>query len=270
VSSILEQIQKKSETQKPSGSGSVLDQIMRATGLTLEDLAVQASKELEGAVETSSPKLTAVPDSPEFQRILHLPRRTEISEDLVASMTEAFSTGLRSKCHDHPQCPGHMTLRPIQALALHDIYQLEGGFLPIRVGGGKTLISYLAPALLSSKRPLLLVPAKLRNKTRAEFAHLARHFHGPKFYRIESYELLGRPQAQDMLDQYRPDFVFMDEAHKVKNTRAAVTRRVKRYFKEHPGTTVVAASGTITSLRRLRAAAPLKLGPPGLTPLEVG
>jgi superfamily II DNA or RNA helicase len=45
---------------------------------------------------------------------------------------------------------GTMTLRPIQAQALSELEQCQGLFAPIRVGGGKTLISLLAPALLQA------------------------------------------------------------------------------------------------------------------------
>ncbi|MCK4718686.1 MAG: DEAD/DEAH box helicase family protein, partial [Thermoplasmata archaeon] len=227
--------------------------ILERTGVTLEQLREEALAQPGGG------KAKEVPDTVEFRRIRDIPRRgldsgVELAAALAAALTAALSTA-----------GGQWSLRPIQALALHDIHQFGGLFGPIRVGGGKTLISYLAPAVLDARRPLLLVPAKLKEKTRREFRKLAQHWRGPHpdAYRIESYELLGRPQAgarfdakgritkPGLLERLAPDLIIMDEAHKVKNTRAAVTRRMKRYLEANPGTPVVAMSGTITK-RSLR------------------
>lgn len=236
----------------PPPNQSALALILERTGVTLDQLREEAQDYLD---ETGGKKHAEVPDTVEFRRIRDLPRRPlDSGEALAEALTEAFSTPW-----------GQWKLRPIQALALHDIHQFGGLFGPIRVGGGKTLISYLAPAILDAKRPLLLVPAKLKAKTRREFRKLAHHFMGPHpdAYRVESYELLGRPQAgarfdkkgritkQGLLERLRPDVIIMDETHKVKNTRAAVTRRLKRYLENNPGTPVIAMSGTITK-RSLR------------------
>src|SRR5690606_28808723 len=108
-------------------------------------------------------------------------------------------------------------------------------------GAGKTLISYLAPCILDAKRPLLILPAKLKEKTRREFRTLAYHWRGPHpdAFRIESYELLGRMNAGNKLDdkgrvvrpgfleRYNPDLIILDEFHKAKNIRgAAVAKRL--------------------------------------------
>ncbi len=227
--------------------GSALAQILAMTGLTMAQLQ-------EEAIELAGPggEPERVEATPEFQRIFHLPRRPlEAGNTLAEQMTSAFSTPW-----------GQMKLRPIQALALHDI-SVYGGLLgPMRVGSGKTLTTYLAPECIPNgpaKRPLLLVPAKLKAKTKREFHHLAQHWMGPHpdHYRIETYELLGRPQAGDQLDKegkvtkpgllerYKPDLIVLDEVHKVKNKSAAVTRRLRRYLANAPNTVVVAVSGTI-------------------------
>lgn len=141
---------------------------------------------------------------------------------------------------------GSMTLRPIQAVALLEIGLARGGFLPIRVAGGKTLISLLAPTVLGSERPLLLVPAKLQEKTRRAWKHLAQHWRIHPSIRILSYELLSRVQSRELLEQWRPDAIICDEAHKLKDRKIGTTKRVRWYLDSHPGTAFVDMSGTIT------------------------
>ncbi len=94
----------------------------------------------------------------DLARILALPRRTHT--DLAALATEL--TALLK------QPAGNMSLRHIQALALYDIGTVNGGFLPIGVGEGKTLISLLAPFVLNAAKPILLLPAGLQEKTQRE------------------------------------------------------------------------------------------------------
>jgi hypothetical protein len=138
-----------------------------------------------------------------------------------------------------------MALRPVQALALHDAGVYGGLFAPIGVGEGKTLISLLLPVVFEARRPLLLLPAGLIEKTRREQARLAQQWRIPNRLRIFSYDLLGRVQSADELDNYEPDLIIADEAHRLKNRRAAVTRRVARYMVERPLTIVCVMSGTI-------------------------
>ena len=60
-----------------------------------------------------------------------------------------------------------------------------------------------------------------------------------------SYESLGRVRMAQELENYHPDLIIADEAHRLKNPRAACTRRVARYMKDHPTVPFVALSGTI-------------------------
>jgi hypothetical protein len=173
----------------------------------------------------------------ELRRVLALPRRepgdyTELAEEL----TELLKT---------PN--GTMKLRPVQALALHDIGINRGGFLPIGVGEGKTLISLLAPYVLEAKKPMLLLPAGLvENAERARRVDLAPHWLIPTNLRIFSIEMLGRESSKDELEGYGPDAILVDEAHRLKNLGgAACARRVARYMAKHPTTAFVPMSGTI-------------------------
>ncbi len=178
----------------------------------------------------------AVRESKDLKRILALPRRiTGDDAALTAAMTECLKT------HE-----GTQTLRPIQALALHDIGLCRGGLLPVAVGEGKTLISMLAPFVLDSAKPLLLLPATLiDNANRARLA-LAKHWLVAKHMRVFSYEMLGRESAANELESYAPDVIIADEAHRLKNLGgAACARRVARYMAKHPTTAFVPMSGTL-------------------------
>jgi hypothetical protein len=139
-----------------------------------------------------------------------------------------------------------MHLKPIQAAALFELHHNYGLFAPLAVGHGKTIISLLAPLIVRSERPLLLIPAALADKTRRDQRKLMSHFRIPNHVRFLSYELLGRPQSDKLLQSWRPDLIVADECHKLKNRKAAVTKRVSRYMHESPGTRFVCMSGTIT------------------------
>jgi hypothetical protein len=223
----------------------VLARLLAQTGLTHHDLAQQSA-----LIAVPVQKWGAVPDTRELRRILTLPRRSlDSGEAWAERLTKALKTPW-----------GTMSLRPIQALALKEICEVGGCFAPINAGGGKTLLSYLAPTLARATRPVLVVPAALRDKTTKEFRELARHWLGPHpdSIRIISYQELGRTSAGAQLDEagnvirpgllekLRPDLLIFDEVHKVKNFKAAVTRRVRRFLKANPGVKVVAMSGTVT------------------------
>lgn len=176
----------------------------------------------------------------DFERILKLPRRVwdETDDSLARRVTEVLRT---------PN--GTMTLWPVQAQAIYEAVTARGLFAPIPVGGGKTLISLLIPTALGSKRPLLLLPAKLIEKTYREWAELRRHWQTVRHITIVSYEALSRVNQTDLLNDIQPDVILCDEAHKVKNKRAAVSRRLFRYLNSPHGRSncaFVALSGTIT------------------------
>lgn len=180
----------------------------------------------------------AVQHTRELERVLRIPRR--IWDDAEArAFAEQLTQALKK-----PQ--GGMSLRPIQALALYEAGTVGGLFGPIGVGQGKTLISLLAPFVLFSRRPLLLTRANLIEKTKRDWRALAPHWPIPNFIRIESYEKLGRAGHSQLLDQYAPDLIISDECHRLKNRKAAVTRRVSRYMDHNPQTRFIAISGTIT------------------------
>jgi hypothetical protein len=173
----------------------------------------------------------------EFQRVASLSRRVWSAEDLL-SLASSLTEILRTP-------GGEMTLKPAQALALHDAGTERGLFGPLGVGEGKTLITLLLPAVLGAERAMLLLPGGLVEKTQRERLALSRHWRIPNTLRVFSYDMLGRVGAVDELANYEPDAIICDEVHRLKNKRAAVTRRVARYMHDRPRTMFCGVSGTV-------------------------
>lgn len=181
-----------------------------------------------------------VPYSGEFRRIENIPKRTW-NNSFVNSIT-AFITENLKTFH------GSMKLRPIQAKALYDICLYKGGFLPIGVGQGKALISLLAPLMLEASRPVLFVPAELREQTKAfVIPQMANHWLMHPNLKIIGYSELSLEKNHEMLQKINPDLIILDECDYVKRPQAGRTRRLVRWFKEHPETQCVAMSGTVAS-----------------------
>ena len=173
----------------------------------------------------------------EVARIAALPRRVwtnEAAADLAAMLTRELKT---------PQ--GTRSLRPVQAIALYEAMECGGLFGPIRVGGGKTDITLLLPLVLEAKRPILLLPAALIEKTWRDYRTIAEHWRLPTNIQMISYEMLGLVQSAQKLEYIQPDLIVADECHYLKNHRAGRTRRVVRYMHAHPETRFVGVSGTV-------------------------
>lgn len=173
----------------------------------------------------------------EFVRVDRLPRRTpKPHADHVRHYTDLLKTP-----------GGRWELRDIQAWALHEIEEYGGILGCIAVGGGKALISLLAPVLLGAKRPVLMLPAALRDQTNEHvIPQMREHWKLHDELRVISYETLSSAKNADILERIEPDVLICDEAHYLKNPRAGRTKRVVRYMKGHESTIFVALSGTIT------------------------
>lgn len=212
------------------------------------------------ALWSSSYQLPGVQNSRELQRVFALPRRTW-SED------RAFAAEL-SKSFRAPG--GTQTLFPVQAQALFELWYYGWLFAAIATGLGKTLVGYLSPHVVKSLRPLFVMPAKLIPVYKERGRTLAEHWLIPNHIHFMSYELAGRKQSQGFLESYRPDYIFADEAHYLKNPDAAVTIRFRRYLEAHP-TRFVPASGSFWNrsildcahlqIWALGASAPVPLSP---------
>lgn len=184
-------------------------------------------------------KKQGVPETPELHRVLDLPRRVWEELPNLDELIEQVSEYLK-----RPQ--GTQTLLAVQAVILMELHDYGGSLGPIPVGEGKTHISFLAPVVLEAERPLLVVPAKLRDKTLREFAVLEQHWKSHPRLQVVSYQKLSREGGTAYLQRLQPDLLIFDEAHKLKNPEAAVTRKINLWMKARPETKVIAMSGTIT------------------------
>lgn len=212
----------------PIDLSNILAAVAEATNGARRNTALGKLREAEGVQHT-----------PELDRIIMIPRRTPLSPDEEAEQIDLLTNHLRTP-------GGTMRLRPVQAQALYEMHDYGGLFGPIRVSGGKTMISLLAPIVLEAERPMLLLPKALIEKTRTEARKLAQHWKLPTFLNIVSYQSLGRVSGAETLEKMNPDVIICDEAHKLKNRRAAVTKRVARYMHDHPETRMVILTGTIS------------------------
>ncbi len=189
-------------------------------------------------------KSRGVQRTSEFKRIARLPRHDWESEFDIHAVA-AITDWLKKE-------KGGMSLFPIQAAALAQIYEIKGGFFPIGVGGGKALVSVLAPVVLQAERPILLVPADLREQTKKKVVpEMQEHWTLHPNLKVIAFSELSLEKNAEMLDDLKPDLIVIDEAHALKNMKAGRTRRVGRYMAENPTTMVIVLSGTMSN-RSLR------------------
>ncbi|MEE8373903.1 MAG: DEAD/DEAH box helicase family protein, partial [Dehalococcoidia bacterium] len=204
------------------------------------------------------------PVAREIERIVNLPLIRSITPEEVEAfckenqLVTSFNSGWRL----FPQ--------QVDALIAYDLY--DGGFFPVSVGAGKTLISLmLAERAFKAgiKRTLLLVPPQVypqlvnrdityaRNhvpisvqflklggitmKKRLQFARSGR-----LGCYILPYSCLSTVDSSDLLEFIKPDLIIADEAHMLRNASSARTKRIRRYIDKHEPR-MVAMSGTITS-----------------------
>jgi len=139
------------------------------------------------------------------------------------------------------------TLRPIQVAALGEA-QRAGGLLGIiGVGQGKFLISVLAASVIRCERPLLLVPPALVEQTRTELLEWSQHVRIHPNLLVMSYNDLSTVGGQARLTDAAPDLIIADEVHHLRREGSARTRRLMRWFIDHPTTRFVGLSGTMSS-----------------------
>jgi hypothetical protein len=184
--------------------------------------------------------MNAVSRSKEFLRIKSLPRREWQTDERLPEIIEVLTEHLKTP-------KGAMTLWPEQAVALNECYDCGGLFGPIAVGKGKALVSILAPVAMEAERPLLFVPASLRDQTLLKvIPEMKKHWRLHPNLEVRGSSELSLAHKADMLEELKPDLIVIDECHQFKNRKAARTRRLSRYLYEHPEVSVVALSGTMT------------------------
>lgn len=103
----------------------------------------------------------------------------------------------------------------VEHLGEREVFDLSvpshGNFVANGIVIHNTLISLLACLVLEAKRPVLLLPAKLIEKTKRESAALRKHWVIPGYVRLVSYELLGRANHAKLLEEMQPDLIVADE-----------------------------------------------------------
>lgn len=193
---------------------------------------VHASSKIARVLRTVGVRRTA-----EFERIRALPRR--VLGD-VPDLSPVYSKG-------------EGKLWPIQSAALWDAEESGGLFAPIGVGHGKTLITLLLPDAMEAKRPLLFVPAQLRNhllnpnpNLDGTLAFYAARFRVRDDIRVMSHNELSLAKNTDALEGMKPDLIIIDEAHAFRHRSASRTKRLLRYLKDHPECRMCALSGSMT------------------------
>jgi len=186
-----------------------------------------------------------VAKTPELMRVVNLPRRKfDASTYPDASVLYSKNACQRKGC---PYClNGFPALRPIQNAMVIEAAQCSGGFFNVGVGQGKTLASFLIHDAIEASKTVLLVPAQLKTKTlNIDLPELKLHFKLPAIYEaheykgqsgvfVIAYEELSDSKATDLLDKIKPDCIVADEAHKLRNSGAARTKRFLRFTRHNP------------------------------------
>ncbi len=181
-----------------------------------------------------------VKETRELARIRAMPERVWDSSDLrrlALALTDKYKT---------PH--GTMTLFDLQARILAEAHQAKGCYISAAVGAGKTLPTALFPHVLKAKRPLLLVPAALKDKTQRDYLALREHWQIQQPYPVLSYELIQHKHSRKILAEFRPDLIVADEAHNLRNMASARARRFLEYFQDNPDTQFCALTGSPTRL----------------------
>lgn len=176
----------------------------------------------------------------DVKRIERLPRRVWDKQPDLELVRDEMTKALRVD-------GGTMTLRLNQAAALADLFEWKGLVGAIGVGGGKAIVSLLAAHMVDAERPLLFVPAQLRDQTtRRVLPEMRKHWKIPAGLRIVGYEELSLVQNANLLDEIEPDLIVCDEAQYLAGVDSGRTRRVRRYMDKHPSTMFAALTGTLT------------------------
>lgn len=198
----------------------------------------------------------------ELRRIVNVPIRYTPTPDDIDLLSQHYFQA-------HAYNDGWRLL-PTQADSLLAYSETQGGFLPLAVGGGKTLTSLLIAndAYTSGKdKIMLIVPPSLatqlcdtdikhwrpltifnvpvhRLQGLDKHKRLALAQSGRKGIYVFTYSLLSSADAHEILQAISPDLIILDEAHCV-SKKSARTRRFHAYLHEkHPQ--IVALSGTMT------------------------
>ncbi len=154
----------------------------------------------------------------------------ELARVLALAHSEPATPSLITALSRHLSRPGSgCELRQKQTEALRDLHDLGGVVGSMPTGEGKTLVTLLAPTLVEAERPVLILPANCRDKTRTEFAsYLAEGWH-VRLPTLLSYSELSRQDRATRLIDLRPDLIMLDEADEARNVDGTgFGRRIRR------------------------------------------
>lgn len=158
----------------------------------------------------------------EFDRIAALPRRV-LTKAAMVRRAEELTPLLAERGSDSK-------LRPGQGIALYEVAENRGGVLGLPVGLGKTIVCYVLAFLLKAKRPLMIVPASLEDKTWADIGSYRGKWRMPaRPFVIKTREELVRPSNAGFFERYKPDLVVIDETDDMANATAGAPRIIDRY-----------------------------------------
>jgi len=93
-----------------------------------------------------------IPRTPEFERVVSLPRRVWTEQTDLDALQEEITALLRAP-------GGEQTARPVQAVTLTELKAIGSAMGAISVGEGKTWISFVAATILGAEPTVLLIPA---------------------------------------------------------------------------------------------------------------
>lgn len=192
--------------------------------------------------------------SSETKRIIALPIRDYLSMPDLTS--ELLRPGL-----DLSRCgPDDITqLKPLQSAALHAIREMNGGWLPLGVGEGKTHIGILAGTVMPNVKWVFYMGPSGGGALVSQIR--SRVFKARRLWRVmpsgalkvHTYSELSSAKGTDALMRWirgkdpKTILFVWDEAHRLKDPNASRTKRVKRLFKAHPEIRHVFMSGTLIS-----------------------
>lgn len=202
-------------------------------------------------------KFKEVPRGPEFERIRALPRRP-VPVASAPWMREAaeYLNGKLAAVALSAIYPG--PLRPMQAGALREAFDVNGLCGLLRAGSGKTAIAYLMKSVLGAGQTLYVCPAAMRPDILTEFQKYKMDWKGPELHEIPvvSYELFSTPDNGELLDDagnvvkksliamMAPKLLILDECQRCSDSGSTTAQRFDQYIREHPEVVVINLSGT--------------------------
>lgn len=180
----------------------------------------------------------SVKRTPEFKRIEQIPVR-KLDPREGEELQELLTDGLKT-----PR--GTMRLELPQAWGLTEAYRNKGLMMQAPVGTGKSLITYTIPTLLDCARPLLLVPARMLQRTIKErIPEYGRHWRIHDGIKVISTESLQVAKNQELLWELMPTDIIIDEAQDFRNLHGATrVNRLDKYLDEFPDTRLYELSGS--------------------------